>query len=148
MTTSPLPLGKLVTLIDDDTYATWREVQQFAVTIAVEIDLEGVLELNDVFVRAKNGLRLPDAVGLRTWSGLEDHLWSAVAQHTGAEATVTIRHVDELLSQQLEDLLELVSILTAVATQASSSTDLQPARTVQIVLTGTDLNFPLNRSTA
>jgi hypothetical protein len=144
MTASPLPLPRVVSLVDDDTYVQWIESTEFSETVVTTIDVVDILDRSDLFDRAHTGLELPAGVGLRSWSGLEDYLWSAVSQHEGTDATIAIRHVDSMLSQLLGELLELVGLLTDVAGKAATTpADDEHAPTVWIVLTGDDLNFPM-----
>ena len=137
---NPPPLTDLVTLVDDGTYLSWQADRRFDGWRCVEIDLDDVDGADALFARAHSGLGLPDSAGLRNWSSLEDHLWTAVVTADEADAALVVRNVDALLDDMLAEFIDLIGVLNSVATQAQQVPDVEVR--VRIVLTGIDLNFP------
>lgn len=140
----PVPVRGVVTLLDDDSYAArWRGPLVEAGVLLLEVDVGGVRESTTLFARLTDALALPRGVRVAGWSGLEDYLRQRVATWEMDGAMIVLRRINDMLHDLLGDLLEMMSVLRDLATDAGSDEQNFPNEVaVRIALTGSGRSFP------
>ena len=145
MSSFPLDLGDLTTLVDDRIYeAQWRPQIDRSGAYLLEIDVRHASSREDFFAAAAKGLGLGDDERLRKWSGLEDRIWGALAEHSADSGALVLRHADAMAGALLGDLLQVVGVFTDLARAVGEGHDGSFPRDVQlfVILTGTGPSFP------
>ncbi|SDO87164.1 hypothetical protein SAMN04515671_2183 [Nakamurella panacisegetis] len=145
MTSFPLALTDLTTLVDDRIYESqWRPQLDRAGVYLLEIDVRHVSRREDFFDCAATGLGLGPDERLRKWSGLEDRIWGALAEHPADSGALVLRHADAMAGPALGDLLQAVGVFTDLAKAVGPGHEGSFPRDVQlfVILTGSGDSFP------
>jgi hypothetical protein len=148
MTNQDLPLRRVVTLLDDNTYQRQRDTFDGTDTFLLEIDASGVDDQHELFVRAGVALDQHTGTGVAKWSWLEDQLWSTLALQPKETGVIVLRNVEDMVDRCLADLLDFVSIVTDLARRVYDFTEssFPHEMDLYLVLTGTGQSFAVDLS--
>jgi hypothetical protein len=142
MSEFPVSISRVVTLLDDGTYAdAWRRPLADGDVLLLEVDVDGVKDGRMFFERAADALGLDTPV--RSWDGLEDYLWGRLAGSAAERGVIVMRHVETMAADALGDLLEAVSLLRDLIRRTGPDRSSFPRELeLRLVLTGTGPSFP------
>jgi Barstar (barnase inhibitor) len=142
MSEFPVLIDRVVTLLDDGTYAdVWQQRLAESDVLLLEIDVGDVKDGRAFFERAAQALRIETSV--RSWDGFEDYLWGRLGESTAEHAMIVLRHVETMATDTLGDLLEAVSLFRDLIQRTGPDRSSFPRDIeLRLVLTGQGASFP------